>query len=43
MFASIARAEGELGYEHRVSLEEGMRGSLRWMVEQDLLRSEAPL
>jgi len=43
MFASITKAGQELGYDHRVSLEEGMRRSLRWMVERGLLRTEAPL
>jgi nucleoside-diphosphate-sugar epimerase len=30
---SVARAESELGYRPTVALEEGMRRSLRWCVE----------
>ena len=33
---SVARAEQELGYRPTVDLEEGMRRSLRWCVEQKL-------
>jgi nucleoside-diphosphate-sugar epimerase len=33
---SVARAEQELGYRPTVELEEGMRRSLRWCVEQGL-------
>jgi len=31
---SIARAEHELGYDPRIELEEGMRRSIRWCLEQ---------
>src|SRR2546427_13122870 len=31
---SIARAERELGYDPRIELEEGMRRSIRWCLEQ---------
>ena len=31
---SVARAERELGYDPRVELEEGMRRSIRWCLEQ---------
>lgn len=34
---SIDRARAELGYRPRVSLEEGMRRSIRWCIEQGLL------
>ncbi len=33
---SIAKARAELGYEPRVDLEEGMRRSLRWAVDQGI-------
>ena len=31
---SVARAERELGYDPRVELEEGMRRSICWCLEQ---------
>ena len=31
---SIAKAEAELGYDPKVDLEEGMRRSIRWMIER---------
>jgi nucleoside-diphosphate-sugar epimerase len=31
---SIAKAERELGYDPKVDLEEGMRRSIRWMIER---------
>ena len=31
---SIGRAERELGYAPRIELEEGMRRSIRWCLEQ---------
>jgi len=31
---SIAKAEKELGYDPKVDLEEGMRRSIRWMIER---------
>ena len=33
---SVARAERELGYQPAIDLEEGMRRSLRWCVEQGI-------
>jgi len=33
---SVARAERELGYDPRVELEEGMRRSIRWCLEQGM-------
>ena len=34
---SVARAERELGYDPRIELEEGMRRSLRWCLEQGVV------
>ena len=34
---SAAKAERDLGYDPRVSLEEGMRGSILWCQERDYL------
>jgi nucleoside-diphosphate-sugar epimerase len=43
MFADISKAHRELGYDPQVSVEEGMRRSLRWMAEKGQLRTEEPL
>ena len=37
---SISRAERELGYRPQVSLEEGMRRSIRWCIDNGQLQSE---
>jgi nucleoside-diphosphate-sugar epimerase len=34
---SIARARAELGYDPKIALEEGMRRSLRWVIDRGLL------
>ena len=43
MLACIRKASAELGYYPRIDVREGMRRSLRWMVQQGLLKTEAPL
>jgi len=43
MFADIGKAHRELGYDPQVTVEEGMRRSLRWMVKEGHLRTGAPL
>ena len=43
MSADISKAHRDLGYEPRFSVEEGMRRSLRWMVANGHLRTEASL
>jgi nucleoside-diphosphate-sugar epimerase len=40
---SIEKAKRELGYRPTVALEEGMRRSIHWCVEQGLLRPDRPL
>lgn len=43
MLACIRKASAELGYHPRIDVREGMRRSLRWVVHQGLLKTEAPL
>ena len=43
MSADISKAHRDLGYDPRGPVEEGMRRSLRWMVVNGHLRTEAPL
>jgi nucleoside-diphosphate-sugar epimerase len=39
---SVEKAKRELGYRPGVALEEGMRRSLRWCIEQKLLKALPP-